>query len=238
LAWGWVELPGNLDLLVDPAHLYLAVEVLRWFHQVATTDHLTVTVLDTEGHLVEALVSMGYQLQTEGLFFRHCWMSLVGDLPLPDVPEGFVLRHVRRPDVESRVRVHQAAFDPSRVSIESYSNVMDAWPYRADLDWVIQAPKGELASFALAWLDDVNRVGELEPVGTDPIYRGLGLGRAVSLAALHALRNAGAENAVVYPRGDDAYPIPARLYGGMGFVPPARTVTYEHWLKHSLVRKV
>jgi ribosomal protein S18 acetylase RimI-like enzyme len=120
----------------------------------------------------------------------------------------------------------------------SYSNVMDAWPYRADLDWVIQAPKGELASFALAWLDDVNRVGELEPVGTDPIYRGLGLGRAVSLAALHALRNAGAENAVVYPRGDDAYPIPARLYGGMGFMPRARTVTYEHWLKHPLVRKV
>jgi ribosomal protein S18 acetylase RimI-like enzyme len=226
LAWGWVELPGNLDLLADPAHLDLASEVLRWFHQVATTEHYTVTVLDGGHHLIEALVSMGYQPQVKGPLFTHSWMSLTGGLPSQELPERFVLRHVQETDIEQRVRVHQAVLSPSRVTTESYTNVMNAWPYRADLDWVIEAPNGELVSFALAWLDDVNRVGELEPVGTDPTYRGLGLGRATSLAALHALKNAGAESAVVYPRGDDAYPIPMRLYGGMGFVSRAHTVTY------------
>jgi ribosomal protein S18 acetylase RimI-like enzyme len=226
LAWGWIELPGHLDLLVDPAHPQLTVEVLQWFHQVATADDYTVTVLDTEHHLVDALDSMSYQPQSEGPFFNHCWMSLAGDLPSPKLPEGFVLRHVQAGDVERRAHAHQLAFDPSRVSAESYTNVMAAWPYRADLDWIVEAPNGDFAAFALAWLDDVNSVGELEPVGTDPKYRGLGLAHAVSLAALHALKNAGADTAVVYPRGDADYPVPARLYDRLGFVRQAHTVSY------------
>ena len=227
LAWGWIELPGHLELLVDPTRPELVTDVLRWFDQVAMTDHDTVTVLDTEHHVVDALVAMGYQPQTEGPFFTHCWMPLTSGMSSPEIPKGFTLRHIQETDVERRIRVHQAAFSPSRVSTESYSNVMAAWPYRADLDWIVEAPNGKFAAFALAWLDDVNKVGELEPVGTDPTYRGLGLARAVSLAALHALMHAGADSAVVYPRGDDAYPVPARLYGSLGFVPHARTVTYE-----------
>ena len=50
---------------------------------------------------------------------------------------------------------------------------------------------------------------------------------AASLACLHALRTAGATRAVVYPRGDPAYPVPRRLYAALGFRPVARTVTYR-----------
>lgn len=227
LAWGWVELPGNLELMVDPTHSELAVEVLRWFDQVATaTAEYTVTVLNSEIHLIAALIAVGYRPQSEGPFFNHSWMSLV-DLPAsPELPEGFTLRHVWKSDVERRALAHQSAFHPSRVSTESYRNVMAAWPYREDLDWIVEAPNGEFAAFALAWFDEINRVGELEPVGTAPAFRGVGLARAVSLAALHALKQAGADSAVVYPRGDSGYPVPARLYGGLGFVPQARSVTY------------
>jgi hypothetical protein len=48
----------------------------------------------------------------------------------------------------------------------------------------------------------------------------------VSLACVHALRRAGASRAVVYARGDAAYPVPKRLYFGLGLRPVARTVTY------------
>ena len=226
-AWGWIELPNHLDLLVDPTRPELAIDVLDWFDRNAITDNRTVTVLDTEHHIVNALIAKNYQPQTQGPFFMHSSMPLTSGLPSPKIPEGFTLRHVEKTDVEARVRVHQAAFNPSRVSAESYRNVMDSWPYRAELDWVVEAPNGEFAAFALAWLDDINGVGELEPVGTIPKYQGLGLARAASLAALHALKNVGAGSAVVYPRGDDAYPIPARLYSRMGFVPHARTVTYS-----------
>src|SRR5262249_29222166 len=107
-----------------------------------------------------------------------------------------------------------------------YQMMMNAWPYRRDLDQVVEAPDGTLAAFALGWLDEANRVGELEPVGTDPRYVRQGFGSAASLACLHALRAAGATRAVVYPRGDRAYPIPRQLYFGLGFRPVAQTVTY------------
>ncbi len=83
-----------------------------------------------------------------------------------------------------------------------------------------------LVASALGWLDGANRVGELEPVGTDPRFARRGLGWAVSLACLHTMRDAGATRAVVYPRGDSHYPVAKRLHYGLGFRPIARTITY------------
>jgi ribosomal protein S18 acetylase RimI-like enzyme len=244
-AWGWTELPGHLDLHVDPAHPELARDVLAWFETVATGSECSVTVLETEGHLVEALEGAGYRLVTEAPFFQHCLLGLDESLAAPQTPEGYRVRAVREDEAETRAAAHRAAWRPQRIgdlfvppvdlgdaestlTTESYQAVMDAWPYRHDLDQVVEAPDGTLVAFALGWLDDVNRVGELEPVGTDPRHARQGLGVAASLACLHALRGAGAAQAVVYPRGDSAYPVARRLYFGLGFQPVARTVTYSH----------
>jgi uncharacterized lipoprotein YbaY len=42
------------------------------------------------------------------------------------------VRHVlpRSSVVTRRLEVHRAAFAPSRVTVESYRNVMATWPYR------------------------------------------------------------------------------------------------------------
>jgi ribosomal protein S18 acetylase RimI-like enzyme len=225
VAWGWAHLPGDLDLLVDPARADLADEVLAWFATLATADAPTVTVLDGEPHLIEALRRYGYTYDPDAPFFVHLARRL-DRLPAPGVPAGFTGRHVGGDDVAARVAVHQAAFGPSRVTEASYRAVMAAWPYRAELDRVVQAPDGRLAAYCLAWLDERHRVGELEPVGTDPALRRLGLAKAACLDAMHALRDAGAEQAIVYARGDAAYPGPIRLYQALGFEPYARTLTF------------
>jgi predicted N-acetyltransferase YhbS len=72
----------------------------------------------------------------------------------------------------------------------------------------------------------VNRSALLEPVGTDAGHTRRGFGAAVSLACLHAMREAGATLAVVCPRGDQAYPVPRVLYHRLGFRDAGRTVTY------------
>src|SRR4051794_22722208 len=82
-------------------------------------------------------------------------------------------------------------------------------------------------SYCLAWLDDENRVGELEPVGTHADFRRRGLAAAVCAFALRRLREEGAELAVVYARGNAAYAGPKQLYESLGFRPHARTVTYR-----------
>ncbi len=43
-------------------------------------------------------------------------------------------------DLAERVAIHRDVWAPSRVTEESYANVMAAWPYRASLDCVVEAP--------------------------------------------------------------------------------------------------
>jgi ribosomal protein S18 acetylase RimI-like enzyme len=116
------------------------------------------------------------------------------------------------------VEAHRAAFAPSRVVPESYARLQQEWPYRADLDHVVEAPDGSFAAFCIAWVDEPNRAGLLEPVGTHPDHRRRGLASAVCLAAARSLHALGAEHAVI--GSTDGSPGEA-VYEGIGF----RTVT-------------
>jgi ribosomal protein S18 acetylase RimI-like enzyme len=228
VAWVWVRLPGRAQLAVDPARPELAAEALAWFRSVATAADLGCTVLEDEAHLISALTDAGFHRDDEAPFFTHHRISL-SDLGTPVVPDGFILRHVRADEVERRAAAHRAAWSdwgPSKMTDEDMAAVMSCWPYRPELDWVVEAPNGDFAATALIWLDDVNQVGLVEPVGCAPEYRRRGLAQAVDLAALHALRDAGATDARVCPRGDDGYPQARALYQSIGFKPGPRTVFY------------
>jgi ribosomal protein S18 acetylase RimI-like enzyme len=214
VAWGWLE-PPYLTFLVDPGRPELAGEVLAW------APDSQVIVLDAENHLIEALERNGYQRQDGP--FHHYMSRELHDLPGPALPEGFVARPVGPEDMERRVAVHRAAWHPSKFTTEKYRDVTSAWPYRADLDWVVEAPDGRFAANCLIWLDEHNKVAELEPVGADPDFRRLGLATAVCLAAMRAAGQAGAQQAIVYPV--DGRPA-VGLYRNLGFRPYARTFTF------------
>ncbi len=99
------------------------------------------------------------------------------------------------------------------MTTEGYAAAAAAWPYRQELDWVVEASDGPFAASCLVWLDADNRVAELEPVGTDARYRRRGLGGAACIAAMRAARDAGADTAVVYAQSDEA----RALYRSIGF---------------------
>jgi ribosomal protein S18 acetylase RimI-like enzyme len=148
------------------------------------------------------------------------------DIPRADPSAPYRLDHVRDPDdVSRRVAAQRAAF-VSTLTDEKYRRLRTTWPYRPELDVVVQAADGACAAFCLAWLDDENAVGELEPVGTDPAHARRGLARAACLEALHRLRGVGARTAVVYARGDAEYPAPLRLYRSLGFDPCGRQLRF------------
>jgi hypothetical protein len=240
VAWGWIyeRDPDLLYLQVDPAHASLTPEVLTWFEATASADELGVEVSDRQQDLISTLEARGYALRTLGPFGLVNIRSLT-DLPVLKPAPGFIVRTMAdAPDPDRRAAAHRAAWsriagredDPpgrSRVTGESYRQVMAAWPYRPELDLVLEAPDGRWVANCCAWLDEANAIGELEPVGTDADCRRQGHGHTVCLAALHALRGAGATSAIVGARGDDAYPVPRRLYFGLCFTTHARDVTYE-----------
>ena len=221
--WSWLWLPGALVAHVAPERRAgpLYGEMLDWFEaEAAGADHFDAHVLDAHAHLRRTLESRGYALVADESL-EHLTLAL-GDLVRTPGPGGFEVRPVRLPaELEARVDAHRGAFAPSRVTPQSYANVVATAPYRRDLDWVAVAPDGRLAAFALAWLDERNGVAELEPVGTHPDFRRLGLARAVCAAALGAARAAGANTGLVYAvTGNPS----VNLYRSLGFRSVARHV--------------
>jgi ribosomal protein S18 acetylase RimI-like enzyme len=225
-AWGWMR-DGRLEQLVDPGCPELAGEVLDWYDRRATGETRSVAVLDAERAVVGAARHRGYSPEP---YIRYLALDLA-ELPAPPaLPAGWAARHLRPADPDDlarRVAVHRAAFAPSLVTEASYRTVMAAWPYRADLDWVVEAPGGGFAAFCLVWLDPAHGVGELEPVGCHPDHRRRGLARAACLGALHALKAAGGTSAVVLTLDGAGHPDAGPLYASLGFTEYARGLLYR-----------
>ncbi|WP_246069546.1 GNAT family N-acetyltransferase [Humibacillus xanthopallidus] len=232
VGFGWAEAPDWLELQVDPAHPEVAEEVVEWFEEVSDAEQQSALVM--EGDVAEqALAAAGFAPEEDGPFMVHHVMDLADLPPLPAL-EGYGMRPVEAGEARARAAVHAAAWSdvaPSLVDERAYTQLMAAWPYRVDLDWVVTDAAGDLVASALVWLDPATGAGLVEPVGCVPAHRGQGLARAVTLAALQALRSAGGTVAQVTPRGDDAYPGPQRLYRSIGFRPTARTVTWTRSLE-------
>jgi ribosomal protein S18 acetylase RimI-like enzyme len=226
VAWGWIKAPARLFFQVDPRRRELHAALLAWFEDEATERPLTVEVRAANDIAIEALERRGFEHDPDAPWLRLNARSLES-IEEPVVPQGYRLSTLAETsDVAARAALHRIVWHPSLVTEESYASVTAEWPYRPELDCVVVAPDGSFASYALAWIDEANRTGILEPVGTHPDHRRRGLAAAVSLHALHQLRRAGAETALVGSRGDSAYPVPSLLYESIGFRELTRTRAY------------
>ena len=221
IAWAWLWPPAALDYDVHPEHRGGSVEreVLEWFESEAGgTDLLTTFVLEGDADRLAVLTERGYGASEPLSWYAYHVQELDRELPDPVVPDGFTLRTVRTAaDFHKRVALHRAVWAPSRLTEEGYRKVTSAWPYRADLDCVVEAPDGSFAAYVLCWFDEENGVGEFEPVGTHPDYRRRGLGAGVCRYALRRLQEEGARSAIVYGGGRDEDQRSRALYESIGF---------------------
>ncbi|HXW33892.1 MAG TPA: GNAT family N-acetyltransferase [Acidimicrobiales bacterium] len=235
IAWGWLTLPDLLDLVVDPAHdASLAQEVVDWAIGVAGRDATLKATVTTGERSLHDVLSRNRFVATEGFGQRYL-ACVPTEVTQPDAPPGFSVRSVmpKPEELEARVGVHVAAWDSKTMTTDVYRRVQHSWPYRYDLDIVAEHLQGDdvgspvFASSCLAWFDDVNRVGELEPVGTDPRFRRRGLAAATCGEAVRRLGVAGAERAIVYASGDPDRPAPLALYESLGFEEITRTLELQ-----------
>jgi ribosomal protein S18 acetylase RimI-like enzyme len=182
---------------------------------------------DDDADAVRTLERRGYSRPSDGRWYAHYVRELDAPIASPTPAPGYSLRTISGEDIHERVEVHRAVWDPSRVTEESFRNVMASWPYRADLDCVAEAEDGGFASYVLCWYDEASRAGEFEPVGTRPDHRRRGLAAATCTFALRRLQDEGARVAVVYAGGRDE-DAPARaLYESIGFRLHAREVEWK-----------
>jgi len=145
--------------------------------------------------------------------------SLDGPIPEPAVPEGFVLRALAGPEeAEERAATEQdvwQSYTVGDVSGVQYAAFMDMPGYDRELDVVAVASGGTIAAYVNCWLDRVNGIGDLGPVGARPAYRRRGLTRAVLLEGMRRLRDRGMDRVCVSTQVTNDASRP--LYESVGF---------------------
>ena len=114
-----------------------------------------------------------------------------------ELAEGFSFRYGDAVANSEKGKAHAKAFgyfedkayrERSPIGYREMTKTPD---YRPDLDIYVLSPMDEVASFATMWFDQHNRIGILEPVGTIPEYRKLGLGRACILQLIRQVQEEG-----------------------------------------------
>ena len=224
VAWAWLHPPATLDYDVHHEHLSLRANVLAWLEDEAEGDVLSTYALETDGDWVAFVESSGYKRPASPQSYAYHLRGLDDSSLEPRAPNGFRQHTVEgEEDYRKRVEIHRAVWAPSRVTEEVYRRVTQAWPYRADLDCVVEAPDGRFAAYVLCWYDDANRVGLFEPVGTHPDFRRQGLGSLVCRYAFRRLQEEGATQALVLAAEEPA----VRLYESVGFRRYTRVVEFQ-----------
>ena len=150
---------------------------------------------------LDVLKRRGY---TRGKWAEHQWRRDL-DAPIPDVPipPAYTVRALGDVDeLPARSWASWRGFHPGEPDEdyegwEWYLNIQHCPLYRRDLDLVVVAPGGEIASFCTLWYDDVTRSAYIEPVATVPEHQRLGLARAAIAEGLRRLQRLGAKRAFV-----------------------------------------
>jgi predicted N-acetyltransferase YhbS len=194
---------GEAFLQRHPDHTDLFDEMLEYAETTLRnkkTDTLHIYVYEKDDQLENALTIRGYRKDRERVAYDS--ELIIKDLPEPRLPSGYGLRSMAdENNIELRREIFGRSFnhlDPLEwPSAYSYEELQRAPDYRRDLDLYIVHPDGAYVACCIAWYDGHNQIGILEPVGTHPDFRGVGLGKEVTLEGIRRVAALGAEKVVV-----------------------------------------
>jgi mycothiol synthase len=154
--------------------------------------------------------------------------SLKEPIPDPLIPAGFQVRPLSATgELTTRAEVQRQVWQPWSVGICSdadYAYFMTLPPFHRDLDIVAVAPDGSIVSYVNGWIDPLNHVGDIGPLGALEGYRNQGLTRAVIQVCLQTMRGYGMDRVEV---STGIHNTPARnLYQSLGFIPENFNLEY------------
>jgi mycothiol synthase len=187
---------GDCWIQIHPDYRFVEKELVLWMEkQRKETEsnenselELHFYVDETDGKRKALLTELGYE--DSGLHEYNRIRPI--DQPIPECqpPKDFTIRSADvGEDFLQYKKVQAAVFSHcgcmTKRTAEIYST---ASFYKKDLDLVAVDRHGNFAAFCTVRMDPVSRMAELEPVGTHPDYRNLGLARSVICEGLRRLQ--------------------------------------------------
>jgi predicted N-acetyltransferase YhbS len=181
--------PDHTDLLEE----MVAFGETTYLHPEKRRVFLWVYEDDTD--LLDVILGRGYERHRDAISY-HLEYRLDRIPPLT-LPRGFRLQSMEEEnDIEKRREIFGRAFnheDPTDwPSAFAYRELQKAPDYKLSNDLVVIAPDGTYAACCIVWNDALNRIGHLEPLGTRPDYRRMGLATQIQFEGMRRLQAQGA----------------------------------------------
>lgn len=177
------------------------VKVLREteaHHRQLGEGSIEVSVWDEDGELLARLKDLGYE--PSGTYGQELVHVSRAAPRRPTLPDGFSMRWLEPALDDAYVELHRAAWStraPSTYNREMHASVTSMPDFQRELVPIIAAPDGTLAAYCIAWFDPRTRTTEIEPLGTHPEFRRLGLARAISQDVVWRSAERGATSVMV-----------------------------------------
>jgi ribosomal protein S18 acetylase RimI-like enzyme len=154
--------------------------------------------------------------------------SLDEPIPRVDIPEGYqVLSMAQVNAIDDRAAAHREVWQPwsvGNISTADYYRFMHLPGYRSDLDVVTLVPDGSVTAYVNGWVDPLNSIGDLGPVGARPAFRQRGLTRLALLESLRRMQDLDMDRVCI---STGIYNTPAfNLYSSLGFKVVNRHLDY------------
>jgi ribosomal protein S18 acetylase RimI-like enzyme len=224
---GFVVLDANnQEILAFSLPDQSPMPLLEWGQERLGTEALIGYVSTADRALESELEARGYQAtRVSGPIFTR---RLTAEDTVPIPPSGFTLRPMNgEEDADRRRRASHAAFastmDPAQ-HLERYLRFMRSPVYEAERDLVAVTPEGRVASFMI-WWPDPSGIAEIEPMGTDPAFQRMGVGRALMGYAFNRMRESGMTEVRVITEA--SRPEAVAFYTAVGFT---RVADLRFWM--------
>lgn len=181
-----MALRDESDVVVetDRAHTNDRRELLAWAEDSIRENgdpEMFVWVPAGDDHLRQLAVSRGYEPTDQyGYELVH---DLIAEPDTSDIPRGFEIISLTPALAEAYIALHRLAWSrpnvPSTYDRRQHDTVTAMPDFRYDLVPIVKAPDGTLAAYCISWWDPRSASVEIEPLGTHPDYRRMGLARAI-----------------------------------------------------------
>ncbi|MGD8565634.1 MAG: GNAT family N-acetyltransferase [Candidatus Bathyarchaeota archaeon] len=233
IAVSYIEPPGKCWLSTHPNYKSKVKEIVLWMQNRVKTMKkdeekvkMSFVADDDDNEFIQALSNLGFRkAEVEG-----DKQIRLPDKPIPtySLPEGYSIRNavfekdfLKYREVQTAVFSHIVSMSNEILRLYSTASF-----YHEDLDIVAVSPNGEFAAFCTARIDPLSKIAELEPVGTHPDHRRLGLAKAVICESLKRLKKY--KPSIVVILGAAPTKGARKLYESVGFVNEG---TRHYWIK-------
>lgn len=170
------------EIQIHPEYRFIEKEMLEWIIEnwVKSKEQVETCIYAWDEDRIKLLTDLGFEnKELEAVDFRYETSNYAeGEIIDDDFHfETFSENY----NYENHIETQRKAFGRTKDQLNRqwFETKCLAPGYSSDRDFIVVDSKGEHLAFCVAWLDEENKIAEIDPVGTHPDYRRKGLAKAV-----------------------------------------------------------